>query len=425
MKHICQMRSHSMLSTMSTVSTACCNTKLPVMLPPRYAVLRERLLPQLLRDHDHGSVPAEALGARLTAALTTSPFTPLGVMRWQLSGRGHPCQISSNDCQLSRQLSCATLPSSTAACAAGDSSARRLAELGRHDMLARMHWDLTRSTAERGKMAGGGHSSDRDSSATLIQAAWRGRAGRVAAARERARRQEVMRRRDAAVTIQAAVRGWRAERQLAAAEEAAVRSTTHQAFWSGGDDDDEQGIDDEAFLASVDALISFDLSRAGAKLPHAANELFSTMPPEELPDLAMDRGLAQEKSAEAAPTVPVPQDAITAWLDDLDDSRGTTAALPQWPGPDLPKGQLQPAESATSSMYQRAASSAASHDAAQLGADLGSLQEDAAVAEGEAAYSRGAVESCAAADSSPQQERRGSQQQVGRPHLNTYFLHNS
>ena len=113
-----------------------------------------------------------------------------------------------------------------------------------------------------------------------------------------------MRRRDAAVTIQAAVRGWRAERQLAAAEEAAVRSTTHQAFWSGGDDDDEQGIDDEAFLASVDALISFDLSRAGAKLPHAANELFSTMPPEELPDLAMDRGLAQEKSAEAAPTVP-------------------------------------------------------------------------------------------------------------------------
>lgn len=280
----------------------------------RYTELRAALLPQLEREADHCRVTAEALGARLTAALAASPFTPLALLRWQAAGRGHPCHLSA----LHHHSRIKALGMQNG------SSDRALAELQRHNALARMHWDLMRAAGERARRTGDHTSTERDFSATLIQAAWRGRVGRAAAARERQRRQAVAQQHGAAVKIQAAVRGWRARRALRAARLAMQRP--QRVSWADDDEDDDAAL----FLQHVDLLIDFrfDLPSAQPHGEHRPAESAEVLP-EELTD-------AGEHSWDATA---LPED--VAWLDSLpgagalsgNELSGTSTSLQGWQSP--------------------------------------------------------------------------------------------
>ena len=236
--------------------------------PARYEEARAALLPQLEREADHARVPIEALDARLAAALGASPFTPAAVLIWQTTGRDHPCQLSAMQRRgLSRRWSgsrrgvpCADTEessSSDAAHAAGEpekDAGHRLAdELVRHSAWASTHWALSRAAAARARKAGGQAASERDFSATCIQAAWRGRVGRAAAGRAHRVRQSAQERRSAAaVVIQAAARGWRARRRVSAMQRA-VRDSRASLCSEDDDEDELLSSDGEAEL-----LASFD-----------------------------------------------------------------------------------------------------------------------------------------------------------------------
>jgi hypothetical protein len=374
-----------------------------LLFAARYAELRAQLLPQLDRDADHCRVTVEMLDARLTAALTASTFTPLAVQRWQTTGRGHPCHLHHQR-------------SHTAACmpALDGSSGRAAAELQRHNALARLHWDLTCAAGERARRTGGHSSTERDFRATLIQAAWRGRAGRAAAAQERQRRQGAARQHDAALRIQAAVRGWRARQALRAARLAVQKRVT----WT---DDDEES--DEVFPRDVDLLIDFRFDLPSAQL-HGGSQ--PTGSAEALPEL--DMLPAGFQPSWDASILQLPEDVAGAWLDSLTRAGAfvghelPSTGLQGWHHPATLSEDFQPqlgGEGDSSIVRNDALTTPVQYakDDIQASTVSGTAsQEDKAVSEATCSQSA-AAESPAAASSSnnSQQERRGSQRQVGMP----------
>lgn len=235
--------------------------------------MRAGLLPQLEREHDHGRVAAEDMERRLAGALSRSHHTPRALLLWQTRGRGHPCLLPLMRApQHSRQP--APTHNADPAQMGRDSAAMtgsvRAAQLARHNMLARAHWALTGAAAARAPREGYREGySERERCAVRIQAAWRGHAGRRAAATERARRVrpgpaadlEEQRACAAAVRIQTAYRGWSARRLVAAAVRAASSGHTQAAPWSGEDGHLRSSVSSIAEDDEVDGFSDHDVER--------------------------------------------------------------------------------------------------------------------------------------------------------------------